>query len=424
MLQKNTYSPFRKPELSSLHALFFISLVALILFISTTNVYSAQVTLAWDPNTEPDLAGHKIYSGSTSGNYDSNIDIGNRTSYTIPNVTEGQTYYFVVTAYDTFSNESGYSAEVAYTVPILDLTAPSTPTSLQAATISTSQINLSWNASSDNIGVTGYRIYRDSTQIATTSNTTYQDTGLSPSTTYSYTVSAYDAAGNVSGQSSASVATTLTLSGNNPPVLNTIANIIVNEGATVTLNPTATDPDEDTLTFSYTGWMISSSYTTDYNDSGIYTVTVTVSDGSLSDSQVVTIIVNDTTLIAKNITTGDMDGNGLQEVINYGPGHGIWILMNNSTWIQLHTLSPDTVTTGDIDGSGQDDVIIDYGPGHGIWILMNNSTWIKLHTLSPETVTTGDMDGNGLDDVIIDFGDPYGISVLMNNSALTSLVLN
>jgi len=69
MLQNNTYSSFRKPELSSLHALSFISLVALILFIATTNVCSAQITLAWNPNTEPDLAGHKIYSGPSSGNY-------------------------------------------------------------------------------------------------------------------------------------------------------------------------------------------------------------------------------------------------------------------------------------------------------------------------------------------------------------------
>jgi hypothetical protein len=52
--------------------------------------------------------------------------------------------------------------------------------------------------------------------------------------------------------------------------------------------------------------------------------------------------------------------------------------MNNSTWIKLHTLSPDTVTTGDIDGNGRDDVIIDFGPGHGIRILMNSSTWKSL----------------------------------------------
>ena len=71
---------------------------------------------------------------------------------------------------------------------------PSIPTSFQATTYSSSQIDLFWNASSDNVGVTGYKVYRDGTQIAITSNTIYQDTGLSSSTTYSYAVSAIDGA--------------------------------------------------------------------------------------------------------------------------------------------------------------------------------------------------------------------------------------
>jgi len=81
--------------------------------------------------------------------------------------------------------------------------------------VSSSQIKLSWSASTDPstgsgqaTGVTGYRIYRDGTQIANTVNTTYQDTGLSPSTTYTYTVSAYDAAGNESSQSNQASAIT------------------------------------------------------------------------------------------------------------------------------------------------------------------------------------------------------------------------
>ena len=70
--------------------------------------------------------------------------------------------------------------------------------------------------------------------------------------------------------------------------------IVVNEGATITLNPTASDADGDKLTFSYSGWMTSSSYTTDYSDAGTHTVTVTVSDGTLTDSQVVNITVINT----------------------------------------------------------------------------------------------------------------------------------
>jgi hypothetical protein len=75
------------------------------------------------------------------------------------------------------------------------------------------------------------------------------------------------------------------------PVLNPIADITVIEGDTVTLSPTATDPDGDTLTFNYSGWMTSNSYTTNYIDVGTHTVTVTVSDGILTDSQDVAITV-------------------------------------------------------------------------------------------------------------------------------------
>ncbi len=81
--------------------------------------------------------------------------------------------------------------------------------------------------------------------------------------------------------------------------------------------------------------------------------------------------------------------------------------------------NPEVMTKGDMDGNGQDEVIIDFGKA-GIWIRMNNSTWVKLHDLSPEIITTGDMDGNGLDDVIIDFGR-FGIHVRMNNSTWVQL---
>ncbi|MBM4340562.1 MAG: fibronectin type III domain-containing protein [Deltaproteobacteria bacterium] len=96
-----------------------------------------------------------------------------------------------------------------------DTTPPSTPTNLTATAVSSSQINLSWTASTDNVGVSGYRIYRcqgtsctADTQIATSSTNSYQDTGLAASTTYRYRLRAYDAAGNLSSYSSTASATT------------------------------------------------------------------------------------------------------------------------------------------------------------------------------------------------------------------------
>jgi hypothetical protein len=91
---------------------------------------------------------------------------------------------------------------------------------------------------------------------------------------------------------------------NRAPVLDPISDITANEGDTITLNPTATDPDGDTLTYSYSGWMSSASYTTDNNDAGSHTVTVTVSDGSLIDSQDVMINVIDVDTIAPNPPQG------------------------------------------------------------------------------------------------------------------------
>jgi PKD repeat protein len=113
------------------------------------------------------------------------------------------TYGFISGTVRVVINSQGSCTTSADAVKfvVADTILPSTPANLQATAISTSQINLSWNTSSDNIGVTGYRIYRDGIQVADVSGTTYQDTGLSSSTTYSYTVSAYDAAGNESSQS-------------------------------------------------------------------------------------------------------------------------------------------------------------------------------------------------------------------------------
>jgi hypothetical protein len=117
------------------------------------------------------------------------------------------THTLTATARDAVGNTTT-STGVTVTVSNADAQAPSTPTQLAATAVSSSQINLSWKASTDDVGVTGYRVYRDGSQIATVANTSYSSTGLSPSVTYTYTVSAYDAAGNVSAQSSNASATT------------------------------------------------------------------------------------------------------------------------------------------------------------------------------------------------------------------------
>ena len=103
---------------SSFFLLFRTALVSIlvcvsIFFFSLTG-YTAQVTLQWEPVIHPDLVGYKIYQGNSSQNYDFPIEIGNWTSCTIGELLEGETYYFAVTAYDNYGNESDYSNEVSY----------------------------------------------------------------------------------------------------------------------------------------------------------------------------------------------------------------------------------------------------------------------------------------------------------------------
>ena len=83
------------------------------------------------------------------------------------------------------------------------------PAGLTATPISSVQINLSWTASTDNVGVTGYKVYRGGTLVGSPATTNYSDTGLIASTSYSYTLAACDAANNCSAQSNPVSATTM-----------------------------------------------------------------------------------------------------------------------------------------------------------------------------------------------------------------------
>src|SRR5690606_16827264 len=90
-----------------------------------------------------------------------------------------------------------------------DTEAPTAPTNLTATAVAPTQVDLAWTASTDNVGVTGYDIYRNGGLLTTIgAQTSYSDTTVSPATTYSYEVKARDAAGNVSPASDPASVTT------------------------------------------------------------------------------------------------------------------------------------------------------------------------------------------------------------------------
>jgi len=91
-----------------------VSFILLLLLVPTV-ARAGDVVLLWDPNTETDLAGYKVYYGSASRSYGAPIAIGRQTSHTLTQLPAG-TYYFAVTAYNTSGLESGFSNEVVAVV--------------------------------------------------------------------------------------------------------------------------------------------------------------------------------------------------------------------------------------------------------------------------------------------------------------------
>src|SRR5882762_9678204 len=140
------------------------------------------------------------------------------TTYADAGLSAATTYSYTVAARDAAGNISPYSASVSVTTAsVADTTPPSTPTGLTGAAAGSTGVNLSWSASTDNVGVTGYIVRRNGVQIATPATTSYTDTGLSAATTYSYSVSARDAAGNISPNSASVSVTTASAADTTPP---------------------------------------------------------------------------------------------------------------------------------------------------------------------------------------------------------------
>src|SRR5439155_1556079 len=136
------------------------------------------------------------------------------TSYSDTGLAPSTSYSYQVTAVDAAGNVSTASAPGTAGTPA-DTTPPSAPAGLTATAASESDVNVSWAASPDDVGVTGYQVERcpgaecaTFTQVAAPPGTTYSDTGLAPSTTYFYSVKAVDAAGNVGAASPVASATT------------------------------------------------------------------------------------------------------------------------------------------------------------------------------------------------------------------------
>jgi fibronectin type 3 domain-containing protein len=179
---------------------------------------ASQINLSWTSSTDNvGVSGYRIERCQAAGcsNF-AQIATPTGTSFSDTGLTASTSYSYRVRATDAAGNLGPYSNTATMTTQAAsDATPPTSPANLVAAAAGASQINLSWAASTDNVGVSGYRIERCQgtacstfAQVATTAGTSFSDTALTASTSYSYRVRATDAAGNLSGYSNISGAVT------------------------------------------------------------------------------------------------------------------------------------------------------------------------------------------------------------------------
>jgi chitodextrinase len=178
-----------------------------------------------DPNTQLDAANgiREFIVGTGGANHTSfttvsaNSEVRNSTTYGILEMTLHTTGYdwnFVPESGGTFTDSGSGTCHRSSGG---DLTPPSAPTNLSATAVSPGEVDLTWTAGTDNVGVTGYRIYRNGTLVGSAATSAYADTGVQPSTTFSYYITAYDAAGNTSAASNTATATTPAVADTTPP---------------------------------------------------------------------------------------------------------------------------------------------------------------------------------------------------------------
>ncbi len=174
--------------------------------LHSMDVTTSSVNLMWTASTDNiGVTGYRVYRNG--------IQVGtvSGTSYTDSGLTANQSYTYTVRAVDAAGNLSGTSTPLSVTTtapPAQDNQAPSVPQNLHSMGVTASSVNLMWTASTDNIGVTGYRVYRNGIQVGTVSGTSYTDSGLTANQSYTYTVRAFDNAGNLSGASAPLTVTT------------------------------------------------------------------------------------------------------------------------------------------------------------------------------------------------------------------------
>ncbi|MBI3853350.1 MAG: tandem-95 repeat protein [Verrucomicrobia bacterium] len=289
------------------------------------------MTLAWDPSTDPDVAGYKIYYGVVSRTYTNMVDVGNATNVTISGLIEGTTYYFAATAYNALGMESDFSNETSYSVPTSAVNNSPTLNAL-------SNLTISEDAPLQTINLTGISSGASNEVQTLTVSATSSNPSLIPNPTVNYTspnatgtltfTPVFNANGtadisvtvNDGGTTNNTFTRTFTVSVNavnDPPTLTALSNVTISEDAalqtvnlagissgasnevqTLTVTATSSNPSlipNPTVIYTSPNATGSLTFMPAANATGSAVVTVTVDDGGATNntvSRTFTVTVN------------------------------------------------------------------------------------------------------------------------------------
>ena len=171
--------------------------------VVVTSSTRTSITLSWSASTDNvAVAGYGAYLN------DQLVASATQTGFTFSGLACGTAYSVAIDAYDQAGNRSAKTAVTASTAACSDMQAPSAPANLVVTLRTTTSIALSWAASTDNVGVTGYGLYRAGALVGTSTQTAAVFSGLTCNTSHTLSVDAYDAAGNRSSKTNTLVSTT------------------------------------------------------------------------------------------------------------------------------------------------------------------------------------------------------------------------
>jgi PKD repeat protein len=343
---------------------------------------STAVNLSWTASTDNvGVTGYRVErcTGASCTGF-TQIATPAGTTYSDSGRTASTTYRYRVRAVDAAGNLGAYSPIATVATPATaDTSPPTAPTGLTVAGSTSTTVSLGWTASTDNVGVTGYRVERCTgasctsfAQVGTPTGTTYVDSGRAPSTTYRYRVRATDAAGNLSSYSTIVSATTTAL-------------------------PLPRDADFDANGDTDLVW----------RHAGLGTTSLWLMNNGAKQSGA--DLLADANWVATR--AGDFDGDGRSDLIwrnNVTGAVAMW-LMSGTTLVNGATLLTDwrwqVTHVGDFNGDGKDDLVWrnSVSGETSLWI-MNGTTFVSGATLLTDVAwvvaQVGDFDGNGKDDLL------------------------